>query len=210
MRSVSSVLHPGSRTGGNIPGGTGVGMGMRLAFFSFMLVPLFIAAAACGEDDPGPDDHAPTATPTGSAVPIVTVTPDVRTPSPDPGLFVVDPATQRGTQATPGTRCWGGGCVDFSGPVTGDAPFAFNTGTELGWQVEGGAAAEVSHAWVASDDAHSEHVGDHTLAWRVPELHFEESGDIVVPAGAGEYLLVVFIRYTSGDDVLWGLYVTAE
>jgi hypothetical protein len=177
-----------------------------------MLVPFFVFALACSDGEDAPEDTADTPTPTAeSSSP--TSTPgssEPGTPAPEPGLFVVEPGTGNGTQATPGTRCWGNGCVDYIGPVTRDEPVTFTAGAELGWQAEGGTADEVSHAWVSRGDVEPADVGDNTLLWRVTNLDFDGGDQISVPDDPGEYLLVIFIRYTSGDDVLWGLYVNAE
>lgn len=186
---------------------------MRTAFYAFMLILLLPATLiACGDDD---DDTGATETPsatatTGNGDPTETSEPqESATPAPEPGLFVVDPDTSNGTQAKPGTRCWAGSCLDYLGPVTDTEPVDIPVGAELQWQVEGGTADEVSHAWNPRADATVDE-SEGSLVWtEYGEITFE-TGDIVVPEEPGEYLLSIFIRYTTGDDVLWGLYVNAE
>lgn len=134
--------------------------------------------------------------------------PGDRTPAPVPGLFIVDPASGDGTSAEPGTRCWYDTCIDYIGPVTNDEAVEFDAGASLGWQAEGGTIETISHAWVAAAGLNSE-PGDGTLAWHMVDTIDFVEGDIAVPSEPGEYILVMFARYTSGDDVTWGLFVRA-
>jgi hypothetical protein len=169
-----------------------------------------VFAIACGDDsDGGPpgDAETPTATDTPASEPTQPGT--TVTPAPEPGLFLVDPATGDGTSATPGTRCWYNSCIDYIGPITRAEPFAFDAGAVLGWQAEGATADTVSHAWIPAGDAESELTSDGTLAWRVANPEYA-AGDITVPTTPGDYLLLVFIRYTNNNDVSWGLFVTAQ
>lgn len=186
---------------------------MRNAILALMLVPFVALVLACGDNGRTSDVTTTTATnePTGEATPTSTrAGSDTGTPAPEPGLFIVEVPTGDGTQATPGTRCWGGSCVDYVGPITKDEPISFAAGVDLGWQVEGGTADEVAHVWIAKADAATEPGGDGTLVWRLDSFDFDGGDAISVPEEPGEYLLAIFIRYTSGDDVLWGLYVKAE
>jgi hypothetical protein len=186
---------------------------MKSIIFGFMLVPLLLFALACDDDDAPGDGSTPTLTPTADTggSPTDTPGPDVtETPAPVPGLFVVETATGTGTQATPGTRCWGNGCVDYLGPITGTMPVTFTAGNELGLQAEGGSPEEIAHAWIAEPDAIVQDTGDGTLVWSGLDSLNYISGDITVPEEPGQYLLTIFIRYTSGDDVQWGLYVAVE
>jgi hypothetical protein len=183
---------------------------MKMLFLAPLVIVGIAFAAACDDD---PDDGVPGDSETPAAMETPTAEPtqpgSTVTPAPEPGLFLVDPATGDGTSATPGTRCWYDSCIDYIGPITRAEPFEFDAGAMLGWQAEGATADTVSHAWIPAGDADSELTSDGTLAWRVANAEYVE-GDITVPATPGDYLLLVFIRYTNNNDVSWGLFVNAQ
>lgn len=170
------------------------------------LVLLF--AAACGDDDDANNATA-TATPDAPGETPASQTPDAPTPAPEPGLFVVDTASGEGTTAVPGTRCWAGKCIDYAGPVSNADPYSFGAGVELDWQAEGGTVDSISHDWLSAQALSSE-VEDGLRNWENSGDVDLADGDIVTPDAAGDYLLVLFARYTTGDDVLFSLYVTIE
>ncbi len=187
-----------------------VGTSMRHTTLGLMLVPFLLLVAACGGDDDGSPLGAATATSGGSESTPTASPGETATPGPVLGLFVADPTTGIGTQALAGTSCLSNKCVDYIGPVTSDEPVTFTAGADLGWQVEGGTAVETSVAWVPNDEATVEDGGDGTLVWKAGDLVYSESDRIVVPEEPGDYLLSIFMRYASGDDVTWGVYVHVE
>lgn len=167
--------------------------GLLLLAAAFLLV-----VTACS----GENGNGATPTPTSPAGP------ETATPAPVPGLFIVAP-DGTGTSGVPGTRCWADRCVDYLGPVTAIDPVVFPASASLQWQAEGGTVSEFVHAWVAADVASSTITSDGLRVWTV-SLGSMMPEPIVAPSNPGEYLLVVFTRYTTGDDVSFGFYVAVE
>lgn len=178
-----------------------------------MLRPLFVLPVAlaallfgCADSSPGADTPTPGSTPTETpTIP----TGDPGTPAPVPGLFVVD-ESGNGAGAVAGTRCWGGGCVDYIGPLTNAQPVTFAAGDQLQWQAEGGTIESLAHGWTPAGAGSSEPTSDGRLVWRLDDGPDFSEGDIAVPSEPGDYVLQLFARYTNGGDVLFGLYVTVE
>jgi hypothetical protein len=125
-----------------------------------------------------------------------------------PGLFIVAP-DGTGTSGAAGTRCWVNGCIDYVGPVTHPDPVVFPAGAALQWQAEGGTVTEFQHAWVPTAGMPSTLTSDGLRLW--PTGHGDMIGEpVTIPRKPGEYLLIVFTRYSTGGDVSFGFYISVE
>jgi len=165
-----------------------------LAFVSAAL--LLVAACPDRNTEPLPATGTPTSAP------------DSSTPGPVPGLFLVAP-DGAGTSAVPGTRCWVNGCVDYVGPVTNPEPVVFPAGETLQWQAEGGTVTEFQHAWLPVEGVASTITSDGLRLWSTG-LGEMVGEPVRTPSEPGEYVLMVFTRYSNGGDVLFAAYIAVE
>ena len=128
-------------------------------------------------------------------------TPTVSGPSiqPGPGATL---ATASGAKhaASAGTRCWGGACIDYIGPVTNVQPIALRPGERVTIAFEPGTPKQHTLQWLpVSGDA--PHPGPDGIAWPMPPTGgvAADPANITAPSATGSYLLVSFAWWDRGD-----------
>jgi len=147
---------------------------------------LVLTAAALGI---GRDGDNP-ATPTGVSGPSIQ-------PGPKATLTTANGAKH---VATAGTRCWGGACIDYIGPVTNEQPVVLRPGERVTIAFEPGTPKQQMLQWmtVPGDPPHP---GPDGIAWPMPQTGSIEAdpANITAPLATGSYLLVSFGWWDRGD-----------
>ncbi|MGH2542075.1 MAG: hypothetical protein ACRDIB_04740, partial [Ardenticatenaceae bacterium] len=116
----------------------------------------------------------------------------------------------------PGTRCWGGMCVDMIGVIAPEEALIVSTDEAMTFTLTAGDPTSVHLRvleWQPSDFEGSP--GTVVIA---PDAPVAASGDLAtartiewqVPSEPGEYALALFTAYEQGGDIAYGWHIVVE
>jgi hypothetical protein len=176
---------------------------MKRSFYSLYLL-LALLLAACNIPS------GPPATP----VPLPPAAPDFN----DVPQATLSNSAGESQAGIPGTRCWGGGCVDMVGIIAPDEPLRVSAGETLTFNLGAGDPSSANlqvREWLPSDMQADQGT---IIAFDAPTA---ASGDLApsatieweVPVEPGEYALNLMTFYQTGDvggDISYGWHIIVE
>jgi hypothetical protein len=169
---------------------------LRVAGLAAILALFLAAAAACSSTAADDDGRRPTP---DNAGPQIT----------EPPAADLEDASGNLTRGAPGTRCWGGLCIDFLSPVTQADPATVRRGETLDVVFEAGPPAEVVHSWHQATSPAPAPGNNGVRSWGAMMPITSETGTIAAPGEPGTYVLIVFARWDAPvrGDVTYGFYI---